>query len=409
VVTLITGERRRRMRRSHRSDRDTEPRNGDAVSERRKASAGGRGREDSGYRVAITGAGTPVGRAVAQAWARQLGDPTGPAHVIAVDEEEISLDGVSWRRAAVTDPGVAEMLVDADVVIHIANGADLHRELSVSPKERRAHAVRAVQATSTAAAAVGARRFVLVSSAMVYGAREDNPVPLPDDAPLRAEPGPGVVGDLLEVERIVGRVRRTHPGLATTILRPAALVGPGVDTMVTRHFEAPRLLSVRGMDTQWQFCHVADLARAVVVAVQAEMDGALGVGADGSLGREAVEAVSGMRKVELPAGLAFGTAERLQRLGLVSVPAADLAYVVHPWVVSAERLREAGWTPERDNPTCLETLIEDVRGRVAIAGLRLERRDAALGAAGAAVAVVATAAVLRQARARRNRRGRPTL
>jgi nucleoside-diphosphate-sugar epimerase len=379
------------------------------VSERRRTSAVGLGREDSGYSVAVTGANTPVGRAVAQAWARQVGEPDGPVRVIAVDEEEVALDGVSWRRAVVTDPEVAEVLDGVDVVVHIANGADLQRELSRSPKERRTLAVRAVQATSTAAAAVGARRFVLVSSAMVYGAREDNPVPLPDDAPLRAEPDAGVVGDLLEVERIVARIRRTHPGLATTILRPAALVGPGVDTMVTRHFEAPRLLAVRGTDTRWQFCHVADLAQAVIVAVRKDLDGVLGVGADGSLRRDEVEAVSGMRKVELPAGLAFGTAERLQRLGVVSVPAADLAYVVHPWVVAADRLHKAGWAPERDNRSCLETLVEDVRGRVAIAGLRLERRDAALGAAGAAVAVVATAAVLRQARARRNRRGRPTL
>jgi nucleoside-diphosphate-sugar epimerase len=316
---------------------------------------------------------------------------------------------VSWYATPVTDPGVAEAISGADIVVHVANGGDLQRELALSPKERRARSVRAVQATSTAAAAVGAHRFVLVSSAMVYGAREDNPVPLPDDAPERAEPDAGVVGDLLEVERIVTRARRTHPGLATTVLRPAALVGPGVDTMVTRHFEAPRLLSVRGTRMRWQFCHVDDLAAAAVTAVNAGLDGTLGVGAEGSLTREEAEALSGMRRVELPAGLAFGTAERLQRLGVVTVPAADLAFVVHPWVVLADRLREAGWVPTRDNPSCLETLIEDVRGRVAIAGMRLERRDAALGAAGAAVAVVATAAVLRQTRARRNRRGRPTL
>lgn len=329
--------------------------------------------------------------------------------MIAVDTTRGDLDGVQWRLGDVTEPAVAERLAGADVVVHLANGADLQEELAQPPRQRRARAVRAVQATSTAAAAVGARRFVTVTSAMVYGARADNPVPLPDDAPLRAEPDPGLVGDLLEVERIVARIPRVHPGLAVTVLRPAALVGPGTDTMVTRHFEAPRLLTVRGADTRWQFCHIDDLGEAVVTVVDAGLEGPVTVGAEGSLDREEAEVLSGMRRVELPPGLAFGTAERLHRLGVVPVPAGDLAYVAHPWVVSAQRLRDAGWKPTRDNEACLSALLEEVRGRVAVAGRRMERRDAALGAAGAAVAVVATAAVLRQARARRGRRGRPTL
>ena len=47
-----------------------------------------------------------------------------------------------------------------------------------------------------------------------------------------------------------------------TVLRPAALVGQGVDTMITRHFEAPRLLTVRGAVREWQFVHIEDLASA---------------------------------------------------------------------------------------------------------------------------------------------------
>ena len=51
------------------------------------------------------------------------------------------------------------------------------------------------------------------------------------------------------------------------MLRPAALVGGGVDTIFTRHFEAPRLLAVKGSRTCWQFCHVDDLLSAIELVV----------------------------------------------------------------------------------------------------------------------------------------------
>jgi nucleoside-diphosphate-sugar epimerase len=185
-----------------------------------------------------------------------------------------------------------------------------------------------------------------------------------------------------------------------TVLRPATLVGPDVDTVVGRHFESPRLLVVRDARTVWQFCHVDDLAEAVVTAIAAELDGPLTVAADGVLQQADVERLSGMRRIELPAALAFGTAERLHRVGVLPAPATDLAYVVHPWAVSAQRLREHGWAPVYDNETCLGVLLEEVRGHHAVALRRLDRKDAALGAAGAAVALVGTAAIVRRRRRR---------
>jgi hypothetical protein len=110
-----------------------------------------------------------------------------------------------------------------------------------------------------------------------------------------------------------------------------------------------------------------------------------------------------MRRIELPATLAFGTAERLNRLGVVPAPASDLQYVVHPWVVPSTKLREAGWRPVYDNATALGVLLEQVSGHHAVAARRVGRRDATIGAAGAAVAVVGTAALVR--RARKKRRG----
>ncbi|HSF27042.1 MAG TPA: NAD-dependent dehydratase, partial [Actinomycetes bacterium] len=151
----------------------------------------------------------------------------------------------------------------------------------------------------------------------------------------------------------------------------------------------------------WQFCHVDDLVSALELAAHERVTGAVCVGCDGWLDHDEVERISGRRSIELPSGVAFATAERLHRLGLIPAPASDLRYVVHPWVVSCDTLKAAGWRPSYDNATALEALLTEVSGRHTVAGHRLGRRDATLGAAGAAVAVVGTAALVRRARRRR--------
>lgn len=364
----------------------------------------GRSRRATGPVVAVAGAGTCVGLPVTRALVRRA-DAGEVAQVVAVDDHRGDVDGAHWRIAELDQPSVLECLAGVDVVVLVAAPADLEAALATPPAQRRARAVRTAQAVMTAAAAAGASRVVLVTSAMVYGAHPDNPIPLPEDTPLRATGDTGLVGDMLEVEHVLERVPRVHPGVRTTVLRPAALVGAGVDTVTTRHFEAPRLLTIADGPTVWQFCHVDDLAEAVATVVVEGLDGPLTVGCEGVLSEQSVERLSGMRRLELPLTLARGTAERLHRVGVLPMPPEDLAYTAFPWVVPSTRLREVGWRPRYDNETCLGVLLEQVRGRHALGARRVDRKDAALGAAGAAVALVGTAAVWRQARVRR--RGRP--
>src|ERR1700726_1218692 len=287
--------------------------------------------------VAVTGAAGGIGYALTV----RLAASPAVKKVIAIDTRRGDVAGVTWRVADVRDPALAGRLAGVDVVVH----ADLDLAPDSDARQRRAFNVRGAQTVLTSAAAARVGRVVLLTSAMVYGARPDNPVPLPEDAPLAAEVDSSVAGDLLEIEQLARRSPRTHPGMELTVVRPAALVGDDIDTIVTRHFEAPRLLTVKGCAPRWQFCHIDDLVSALELAVNGDVTGEFAVGCDGWLEQDVVQELSGLRGIELPAGVTFGTAQRLHRVGVTPAPATDLRFVVYPWVVDCATLRDAGWRP----------------------------------------------------------------
>jgi nucleoside-diphosphate-sugar epimerase len=355
------------------------------------------GRSEDGRQVrpvvAVTGAAHDLGFALTA----RLAQSDRFSRVIAIDDHRGELTGVVWRMVDVRDPMLASRLAGIDVIVH----TDLDLAPDSDAKARRAYNVRGAQTVLTAAAAGGVSRVILVTSAMVYGAHHDNPVPLAETAPLNADPDGSVVGDFMEIEQLAERSPRANPGMAVTVVRPAALVGEAIDTLITRHFEAPRLLAVKGCAPRWQFCHVNDLMSAIEMAATGVVTGAFAVGCDGWLDQDEVEELSGLRRIELPAGVTFATAQRLHRAGITPAPVADLRYVVYPWVVDCATLRAAGWRPAVSNTEALATLLEQREGRHAVAGRRLAKKDATITAAGATVAVIGTAAIVRQVRKRR--------
>ena len=201
-----------------------------------------------------------------------------------------------------------------------------------------------------AAGSVGIGTVVLLSSATVYGAWPNNPVPLTEDAPLRPHPSLAYATHKAEVERLVAEWRDQHPDVRVAVLRPAVAVAEDTTDWLAASLWAGSAFSPGEADVPVQFVHLEDLADAVDLARRRGLDGPFNVAPDGWMHSDELRRLAGRGpRVRIPERVAHRLAQWRWKLGLTSSPPGVLAYRVNPWVVANDRLRAAGWVPEHTN------------------------------------------------------------
>lgn len=347
--------------------------------------------------VAVTGASGPLGRRVVQllladasvrevvALDRQPGrarDPRVTAHQVELATADLKplLEGAATVLHLAQADGPEAATPGA---AHTGDGAIAHRVLD-------------------AAASVGVRHAVLLSSATVYGAWANNPVPLTEEAPLRPNPGVTLASEKAELERTAAEWRHDHPGATVAVLRPTTTVVPEGNGWLARALARSSALPVAADDPPAQFLDVDDLATAVDLARRARIDGARNVAPDSWASGDTVRALAGgAPRVRLPERLALRLAALGWRWGVSATPPELLPFTVHPWVVANDRLKADGWSPTSSNEEAY--VGAHAAGPWATLSPR-RRQELALG--GAAVGIVATLAAVVAVVRRQSRRAR---
>lgn len=196
----------------------------------------------------------------------------------------------------------------------------------------------------------GIGHVVLVSSAAVYGAWPDNPVPLTEEATLRPNPGADYAVEKAEVERLWSRWADDESA-KLAILRPALVVGGDEEAWLAVALRAATRWGVGDPTTPTQFVHVDDLAAAVALAVDRRLDGVYNVAPEGWMPGAEVRALVGtpIRPPVAPA-MAKALARWCWSRGLGGIPTGLVPYATHPWVAAGDRLREAGWKATHSGP-----------------------------------------------------------
>ncbi len=254
---------------------------------------------------------------------------------------------------------------------------------------RRSSSVTAAVAELLAdAAVVGVHDVVVVSSAMVYGALANNPIPLTEDAVLRPDPTFVYARQLASAEAIVEAWRTAAPGRRVAVLRPAIPVAADGTSSLAIALTTGLGQRFGEADPEAQFVHHDDVASAVAVAVARRLDGVYNVAPDGSIPGERVRALTGRRfRVPLPDRMADVIAGVRWRFQRGPIPPGLRSYTRYPWIIANDKLRTEGWAPTVTNE---QAYVESTEAKWWTMITPKRRQELALGAM-IGVTVIATA------------------
>jgi nucleoside-diphosphate-sugar epimerase len=267
---------------------------------------------------------------------------------------------------------------------------------------------RAVRRESALAGLAGALQdhpqvthVVLVSSAMVYGAWANNPVPLTEDALLRPDVEFAFARQLGAAEQLVDEWRLDRPGRSVTVLRPAVAMAADGTSRLASALAAGMGQRAGEADPPAQFLHLDDLASAVLLAVERRLDGVYNVAPDGWVQGERVRALAGaVPRVKLPDRVNEVVTNLRWRFQRGPIPPGLRSYTRSPWLVANDRLKAEGWRPTVTNE---QAYVEGTEAKWWTMVSPKRRQEIALGGLVVGIAVLAIVIVraVRAARARR--------
>jgi nucleoside-diphosphate-sugar epimerase len=196
----------------------------------------------------------------------------------------------------------------------------------------------------------GADHVVVVSSAMVYGALPNNPVPITETAVLRPDPEFVYARQLASAEELVEEWRRDASGRSVAVLRPAVTMAADGTSSLARALAAGLGQRFGEDDPGAQFVHLDDVASAVSLAVDRRLDGVFNVAPDGWIPGERVRALTGDRfRLPLPERVGEVVAAMRWRFQRGPIPPGLRPYTREAWLVANDKLKAAGWRPTVTN------------------------------------------------------------
>jgi len=306
----------------------------------------------AGARIGVTGVGGFIGAALA-ARARALGATVRGLERDPAAARRVESAGVEVVVGDITDPEAARRFASGlDLVVHTAAVVDEDGPLTLF----RAVNVGGTETVARAARDAGARRFVQLSSVMVYGFTY--PRLVDEEGPLRGEGNPYCE---TKIESEARALALHAPGrFEVTVVRPGDVYGPGSRPWVLRPLELMRRRLFALMDGgrgTMNHVHVENLLDGIMLLVERDAvgrafnvtDGAETTFADyfGRLAR--IAGRRGLPSIPAPAAkLAFGALARGARLVRKRAPAQPAAvdFVTRPHPYSIARItRDVGYAP----------------------------------------------------------------
>ncbi|OBK25680.1 hypothetical protein A5634_26130 [Mycobacterium asiaticum] len=288
--------------------------------------------------------------------------------VIAVDAIAPSKDMLrrmgraEFVRADIRNPFIAKVIRngEVDTVVHAAAASYAPRS-GGSAALKELNVMGAMQLFAACQKAPSVRRVVLKSTSEVYGSSRHDPVMFTEDSTSRRPFREGFAKDSLDIEGYVRGLGRRRPDIAVTILRLANMIGPAMDTSLSRYLAGPLVPTMFGRDARLQLLHQQDALGALERAAMAGKAGTYNIGAEGIIMLS--QAIRRAGRIPLPVP-SFGVwaLDSLRRANrYTEINREQFAYLSYGRVMDTTRMRsELGYQPKWSTA---EAFDDYLRGR----------------------------------------------
>jgi UDP-glucose 4-epimerase len=289
-------------------------------------------------------------------------------HVIAVDAIAPSKDllrrmgRAEFVRADIRNPFIAKVIRngDVDTVVHAAPASYAPRSGGRAAL-KELNVMGAIQLFAGCQKAASVRRVILKSTSEVYGSSSRDPVMFTEDSSARRPPGEGFARDSIDIEGYARGLGRRRPDIAVTILRLANLIGPAMDTALSRFLAAPVVPTVIGHDARLQLLHEQDALGALERATMAGKAGTFNIGAQGIIMLSQAIRRAGRIQLPVPRSALWAVDSLRSATRYTEMDREQLDYWSYGRVIDTARMRvELGYHPKW---TTAEAFDDYVRGR----------------------------------------------
>jgi UDP-glucose 4-epimerase len=289
-------------------------------------------------------------------------------HVIAVDAVAPSKDMLrrmgraEFVRADIRNPFIAKVIRngDVDTVVHAA-AASYAPRAGGRATLKEINVMGAIQLFAACQKAPSVRRVVLKSTSEVYGSSPHDPVLFTEDGSARRPPAEGFARDSSDIEGYVRGLGRRRSDIAVTILRLANMIGPAMDTALSRYLAGPVVPTVLGQDARLQLLHEQDALGALERATVAGKAGTFNVGGSGIIMMSQAIRRSGRIALPVPRSALWAVDSLRRATRYTELDREQMNYLSYGRVMDTTRMREV----LRYNPkwTTAEAFDDYVRGR----------------------------------------------
>lgn len=192
----------------------------------------------------------------------------------------------------------------------------------------------------------GVKQVVILSSATVYGAHPDNPLPLKEDSPLRGDLNKGFwySEDKVLEEKLARKFAEENPAIKMVVARACIVLGENVDNFVSQSTFKTPFSFITGGDIPFQFINEEDIAAALSKIIEKEASGTFNLAGGGYVCLSDMARIMGKRTMKVPNSK---TVHRLffwllKKTGIIdkNLPPALVDFFSYPWVVDTGKAQE---------------------------------------------------------------------